>query len=322
MYLMDKKIVYLDQNILSFIAKVELGQIKDERVEKLSNSLKTRVQEDKILCPQSLFHTIESHLSSETLKQKIMATLKNLSCGLVFRDWKDLLDIQMQRAIDGFFASRPTSLSKDEAFCNEATLETHATSLSDFERLKQLYKERWEGLRKEVLEGYQRGLPELTNKLFRQHRERERQALIKGYLLQPDREPCLSTYIMEAYHLEGPRKNGLETYKLFDPDIKRLDAFTGSGWLRAVPFVDIVSSVNAGILVYEEAREPEEGDFYDSLIVGTVLPYCDVLVTDNFIKSILVKRLGYHKKYHVEVFSGKGSELERLLEYLERVMVP
>ncbi|MFN3467253.1 MAG: hypothetical protein ACK4WF_06080, partial [Candidatus Brocadiales bacterium] len=61
--------------------------------------------------------------------------------------------------------------------------------------------------------------------------------------------------------------------------------------------------------------------FYDSLIVGTVLPYCDVLVTDNFLKSILVKRLGFHKKYHVEVFSGKGGELEGLLKYLDGLTV-
>ncbi|HHT9154128.1 MAG TPA: hypothetical protein ACFYEM_11475 [Candidatus Hypogeohydataceae bacterium YC40] len=125
---------------------------------------------------------------------------------------------------------------------------------------------------------------------------------------------------MEAYHLEGPRKNGLESYRVYDPNLKRLEAFLDSGWLRTVPFVDVVSSLNAAILVYEEAREPEEGDFYDSLIVGTVLPYCDVLVTDNFLKSILVKRLNYHKKYHVEVFSGKGSELEGLLVYLEKLI--
>ena len=139
--------------------------------------------------------------------------------------------------------------------------------------------------------------------------------------MQEDRGPCLSTYIMEAYHLGGPRRNGLEGYKTHDPDLKRLAAFMDSGWLKAVPFVDVVSSLNAAILVYEEAREPEEGDFYDSLIVGTVLPYCDILATDNFLKGILVKRLGFHTKYHVEVFSGKGSELEGLLAYLGGLMV-
>ncbi len=315
--LMDAKIIYLDQNILSYIAKVELGQIREERVERLFQRLGALSGRGKIRCPESVFHRIESELGSDLLKVKLLETLSELSQGTGFRDWKELVDVQMGRAIEGFFGGKPSVLSRKEAFCKETTGKD-LPSVQELERLKKLYRERWEGLRKEVMEGYQRGLPELTNKLFRHQRECERHALAKGYLRQEeDREPCLSSYIMEAYHLEGPRKGGLEAYKAHDPDLKRLSSFLDSGWLRAVPFVDVVSSLNAAVLVYEEAREPEEGDFYDSLIVGTVLPYCDVLVTDNFLKSILVKRLGLHKKYHVEVFSGKGGELDRLLTCLD-----
>lgn len=314
-----KKILYLDQNILSFIAKVELGQIKEERVERLFQMLETLVRGGKVNCPESVFHRIESEFGSDLLKIKLLKVIERLSQRISFRDWKELLDIQMGRAIEGFFGGRPSSLSRKEAFSNK-TIEKGIpllSALGGLEHLKKLYKERWEGLRREVLEGYQKGLPELTNKLFRHQKERERHALVKGYLLQEDREPRLCTYIMEAYHLEWSCKIGLEGYKAYDQGFKRLEAFMDSGWLRKVPFVDIVSSLNAAILVYEEAREPEEGDFYDSLIVGTVLPYCDVLVTDNFLKSILVKRLGFHRKYNVEVFSGKGSDLEGLLEYLQ-----
>lgn len=316
MCLMDKKIVYLDQNVLSFIAKVELGQIRDERVERLFQRLQSLVEGGRIVCPESTFHRIESELGSDLLKARLLEIIQQLSKGVSLRDWREMVDAQMRRAVEGFFGSKPSSLSREEAFLNKP-IETGVPTLQELERLKNQYKTRWEGLRKEVLEGYQRGLPELTNKLFRQQREHERKALVRGYLLQAERETRLSTYIMDAYHLEGPRRNGLEDYKAHDPNLKRLESFTDSGWLRAAPFVDIVSSLNAAILVYEEAREPEEGDFYDSLIVGTVLPYCDVLVTDNFLKSILTKRLGFHRKYHVEVFSGKGSEIEGLLRYLE-----
>jgi hypothetical protein len=322
---MDKKIIYLDQNVLSFIAKVELGQIKDTKVERLSHRLESLIEGGGVICPESAFHRIESELGSDLLKAKLLEIVQRLSQGTSLRDWRELVDIQMRRAVEGFFGSKPSGLSRKEALYNRST-EIGVPPLQELERLKNLYKETWEGLRNEVLEsasGGQRGLPELTNKLFRQQREHERKALVRGYLLQEERSASggrLSTYIMEAYHLEGPRKKGLEDYKAHDPNLKRLESFTDSGWLRAVPFVDIVSSLNAAILVYEEAREPEEGDFYDSLIVGTVLPYCDVLVTDNFLKSILTKRLGFHKKYHVEVFSGKGSELEGLLAYLEKLV--
>lgn len=336
---MDKKIVYLDQNVLSFIAKVKLGQIKEERVERLFQRLETLVKGGKIICPESVFHRIESGLGSDILKIKLLDTLQQLSQNVNLRDWRGLVDVQMQRAVEGFFGGRPSVLSRSEAFHDKTTggdvlfcREWPCHPLQELERLKRLYKESWEGLRKEAMEsapslrlragsGGQRGLPELTNKLFRQQRGRERQALVRGYLLQEDRGPCLSTYIMEAYHLGGPRKGGLEGYKTHDPELKRLATFMDSGWLKAVPFVDVVSSLNAAILVYEEAREPEEGDFYDSLIVGTVLPYCDMLVTDNFLKGILVKRLGFHTKYHVEVFSGKGSELEGLLACLGGLMI-
>jgi hypothetical protein len=273
------------------------------------------LKDGKILCPESTFHRIESELGSELLKTRLLEITQRLSQGVSLRDWRGLVDVQMGRAVEGFFGGRPSAFSREEAFFNQP-LETAMPPLQELESLKKLYRKRWEGLRREALEGYQRGLPELTNKLFRQQRERERHALVKGYLLQEDKEPCLSTFVMDAYHLEGPRRNGLETYKAHDPNLKRLAPFLDSGWTRKVPFVDVVSSLNAAILVYEEAREPEEGDFYDSLIVGTVLPYSDVLVTDNFLKGILVKRLAFHRKYRVEVFSGKGRELEGLLGYL------
>jgi hypothetical protein len=301
------KVIYLDQNFVSSISKVKLGQIKDERFTTLYELLKGLLDEKRIIVPESVFHSIESEWASETVKLKILEIINNLSQGVGFKDWREILDLQVSQSIRVYFTKvaheTPPPSSVGEVLLKGPINRSLSHVIQEMREAKELYARRWEAYRLE---------PE--RKIFRRQKELEANSIIRHYFSLPWEIPCLSTYIMTAYSGEVGR--GRLLYKEFDPKLERFDYFLDSRELRSVPFIDIVSSINAAVTVYEGARRTRESDFYDVQIVGTILPYCDVLATDNFMRSILVTRLALDKKYHTEVFSEKGREINRFLEYL------
>ncbi|MFQ5956906.1 MAG: hypothetical protein ACE5KK_03955 [Candidatus Brocadiales bacterium] len=317
----NKKVIYLDQNFISAIAKVQLGQIKDKRFSAIYETLAALLEEGKIIVPESTFHTIESEWASGIIKTKALEVLKSLSREVGVKDWRDILDLQMGRALEGFFSKAPVSPSRQEAFCK--TLTDTSFALSATPRIKEfsiLSSRRWKAIREEFLDKSWKPLPQETLKLFKTEREGERRALVCDYFQQPCPRGYISNYIMDAYCVNrNPSKIIIARYREFDPDFRRFGEFLDSDELKDVPFVDIASSLNAAVIAYEVARSPQAGDFYDVLIIGTVLPYCDALATDNFMKSLLVARLGLDKRYAVDVFSKKDDEIDRFLGYLERL---
>lgn len=317
----NKKVIYLDQNFISAIAKVQLGQIKDKRFTAIYEMLTVLLEEGKIIVPESIFHTIESEWASEIIKAKALEILKSLSREISVKDWRDIFDLQMGRAVAGFFGDVTVRPSRHEAFYKtpkEIPTDT-LFDLSVTSGIKDLFAShigRRKALSKKLPDKPRKQLPQETLKFFKAEKKGERSALVHDYFKQPYPREHLSNCIVDAYRINrGPSKI-IDRYREFDPDFRRFKEFCNSSELDNVPFLDTVSSLIAAVIAYEEARSPQMGDFYDILIVGTVLPYCDALATDNFMKSLLVVRLGLDKKYNVEVFSKRDDEIDRFLQYL------
>lgn len=92
-------------------------------------------------------------------------------------------------------------------------------------------------------------------------------------------------------------------------DNKNLQDFAFSEELFNIPFVNIYSSIWAAIAeYYRQGREPQQGDFHDAAIVSLVLPYCDIVATDRFMKEILIKKLHFDKEYKTRIFSATKSD--------------
>ena len=320
----SKEVIYLDQNFISAIAKVQLGQIKDERFTAIYETLTVLSEDGKIVIPESTFHTIESEWASEIIKAKALEILKSLSREVSVKDWRDILDLQMGRAVEGFFSGVTIQPSRQEVFHKmqrEFLMDTFF-DLSVTSRIKDLFAlhvERRKALFEKFPGKSRKQLPQETLKFFKIEREDEKQALVCDYFERPCRKEHLSNCIVDAYRVNRGHSKIVAGYREFDPDFRRFKEFCNSSELEDVPFIDIVSSLTAAVTAYEGARSPQTGDFYDILIVGTILPYCDALATDNFMKSLLVNRLGFDKKYDVEVFSKKDDEIDRFLRYLDRL---
>jgi hypothetical protein len=100
------------------------------------------------------------------------------------------------------------------------------------------------------------------------------------------------------------REVGLDTN-----DNKILMDFAFSKELFDIPYVDIYSSIWAAISeYYRQGRAPQRGDFHDAAIVSLVLPYCDIVATDKFMKEILTNKLKFDEKYNTRIFSATKSD--------------
>lgn len=314
-----KKVVYLDSNYISAIAKVQLGQIRDERFSTIYDTLVALLEKDKVAVPYSIFHVIELEGASEIVKGKALEVLKGLSRGVCLKEWQDILDLQIIRALENFFGKAATPLSYQEAFCRTSERFPSNVPLlaARMKPLSATYSKRRKTLRERFFDKSWRPLPQETLKLFKLEREAESRTLVYDYFQRPCRREYLSSCVIDAYRLGGRNSQGaIDRYRGFDPEFRCFNEFVNSDEVGGIPFVEVVSSINAAIIAYEEARGERMGDFYDVLIVGTVLPYCDVLATDNFMKSLLVTRLGLDRKYGVQVFSKKDNEIDRFLQYL------
>ena len=96
----QKKVVYLDQNWLSDLAKAHLDG--DVRVDKpyftdLFQAVQGAIAEDKIVCPTSPLHESESNLSSQ-LNVDIRSMDNALSRGLSFNPSEEIWDKQLLEA--------------------------------------------------------------------------------------------------------------------------------------------------------------------------------------------------------------------------------
>ncbi len=106
----DHLIIYLDQNYLSNIAKAKIGIIKDDEQAKfwlsLFDNLKKAVLSDKIACPESDFHGIES-MFDRRIEKEIMEVVDELSWGLEFNSWESILTSQIVEAAYIYLDKQP-----------------------------------------------------------------------------------------------------------------------------------------------------------------------------------------------------------------------
>ena len=94
----------------------------------------------------------------------------------------------------------------------------------------------------------------------------------------------------------------------------RIVEFVGSDELKNIRYVDIYCSiVVAAHQASGDERTLRGGDEFDRRIVSAVMPSCDLLCTDRFVKHVLVDQLHYDVKYQCGVFSGRVEDVRALV---------
>lgn len=322
-------LVYLDQSYLSNMAKATHGLMKDSKQlgfwQSLFDDLKEGVLADRIACPELEFHRVEAKYDAR-IEKLIIKVVGELSWGLKFRPWDSILESQIEDAAKIFLGKRPEEKeswgiafeSDPQAPAEGRMQHMRPTDLQvdvhfslpdqlvaeDRQRKQDFVNVTWE-----ELERYS------SNPLpWQQLLLESKKSLLDGYWGRRAREsiakrlqegPLLSrlSAVNELSKLEDLwnrlRDIGIDAN---DPNVAK--SFAESDELFNIPFVDINASIWAAVgESFIQGRKPQRGDFYDAPILATVLPYCDVITTDRFMKAILVEKLHFDDKYKCKVFS-------------------
>jgi hypothetical protein len=288
-------IVHLDQNYLSNMAKARIGSIEDESQAKfwgsLFDDLKKATLVDKIACPASEFQKIEA-MYDKRLEEHVRQVIDELSYGLEFRQREDILETLIGGAASKFLGR------------NEGTKETWTIAFESDPQAPVRSRMQDTG----GIEGHHLPTPDWVVEHDRQLKNK----YVKGEELfaklgnvchdWDDEVLAQKMSLIDSWRKQG--KIGIINGSDIDTSMK----FLKSEELLNIPYVDISSSINTAISKCYPERKDKGSDLYDVITLATVLPYCDVVTTDSFMKEILVKILRFDDKYEAMIFSATKAD--------------
>jgi hypothetical protein len=307
-----KTIIYLDQNYVSHLTKARLGVKVNLAAyyENLYDALREAVLDNAVVCPVSQFHYAESELDTR-LEPEIYRTLEELYRGVEFRWLSSIIRTQVSAALHDYVAMPPPrrprwrdAFNRNPDRCRAADADPirHAISSSAVafvRRLKALHERLREAEPAPALE---------VQKRF------EAQQFIFDSYVAPIAPLLLGTVDLPAVSRLRQLTDLHELHvKLLGrgPSAEEVVAFLRSSEMLSVPFIDIYSSLRAGMVVWGEGRRLKGSDLNDVLIAATVLPYCDVFATDGHMKQLILA-LKLDKRYDVTVFGSRKADVLQL----------
>ena len=342
------KIVYLDQNYLSNMAKARIGSIKDDDQAKfwhsLFDDLKKAVLADKIACPELEFQRHEASYDRR-LEEPIRKVIDELSWGLKFHRSANILESQIDDAANNFLGKQ---LEKRDPWTkvfksnSQAAVESRMSDIWGIQGRINVHL----SLPDEAVQHDRRlkaefadttVLPVTYQKTCLGWSElllREKLSFICSFfglsLLQPDyiswlKRRCSGSPVARFAVNEHIADSVRVWERLTEIGICVKDTTTAANFLDSdellnIPYIDTYCSIHAAINKYYPNRKIQQGDFYDIPILSTVLPHCDVVTTDSFMKEVLVNKLHFDGKYKARIFSA--TKADRLaLQKLVRALI-
>jgi hypothetical protein len=315
------------------MAKVCLGfpmnNVDSEFWQSLFNDLKAAVLADKIACPESQFQRKEACLDRR-IEEAVGRIIDELSWGLEFNPWEVILRLQIEDAAYRFLGKNPPTRetwsiafkSDPHAPVESRTEDIFGTkgriavsfSLPD-EIIEEDRQSKLEFMDEahEILNRYSNNPLDWSELVLQSKR-----SLMDGFLGKTAREAIIRQLkedsalnqlrALEKYNELVDLVNRLQEIGI-NTDNSEVMNFLESEKLLNIPFVDINGSIWAAIgEYYRQRRKVQGGDLYDAPILATVLPYCDIITTDRFMKQILVDRLHFDKKYKCKIFSASKTD--------------
>ena len=337
-------IVYLDQNYLSNMAKARLGSPMDkvdgEFWKQLFADLRAAVLADKIACPESQFQRTEARLDRR-IEEAVLGIIDELSWGLEFNRWEVILRLQIEDAAFRFLGKNPppreawsTAFTSDPQAPVRSRMEyivgtNGRMGVSSSPRDEIVEKDRqskleFMGEAQEILNRYGNNPPSWPELLLQ-----NKKGVLDGFLGKIARDSILQQIqkdslldklsALDRYSELVDLSNRLREIGI-NMDKSEVMKFMGSEGLYNIPFVDIYGSIWAAIAQYGcQGRKGGKGDFYDAPILATVLPYCDVITTDGFMKEIVIKKLDFDEKYECRVLSAGKTDRQAFRKLIRRL---
>lgn len=341
-------IVYLDQNYLSNMAKARLGfpmnSVDSEFWRSLFDDLKAAVSANKIACPESQFQRKEARLDRR-IEKAVGRIIDELSWGLEFNLWEVILRLQIEDAAYRFLGKNPSprehwsiAFKSDPQAPVESRMEdifgTKGRIVVSFSPPDEVIEEdRQSKLEfmdeaQEILNRYSNN-PLGWSELLLQSKKgvvdsfmgKQAQQSI-AQQLQRDSPLDKLRALQRLQELED-LWNWLHWRGININDSKMVMEFAESKELLDSPFIEVNASIWAAVaecgLQGRKGRKRGKGDFYDAPILAAVLPYCDIITTDRFMKQILVGKLLFGRKYKCKIFSAGKTDRQAFQKLIKEL---
>lgn len=324
-----KTILYLDQNWISELAKAKF--LKDWTTQDVSvwrnllGLINEKTLADLLICPTSYFHTNESE-QGPRVKDIVWKFAEQISFGLLFNDCTQISFNQIEHAIDEF-----TNVAIDEprwaiAFnrnphesikplIKQFDIQVHIPQPSD------LIEYSWKGhkLVHGIYQTYKvnrRG----KAKTFGEELAFQKAQMIVDTFEQPPKLPLTTgdkDFDDVLYYMGSTsilQRQIPITKKIMNlPEPRK---FLGSKTFLDCQFIHIRAALMATDIFYFPEKEVDESLNTDFNIVSAVLPYVDLLATDNYVKQ-LCEKSGLVTQFKARVFSAKSKDRLELLNVLQ-----
>ena len=323
---MGKKIIYLDQNYLSNMAKARAGLLRHGEANRfytdLFDLLRQLVLAGRIICPESEFHSVEAEFDKR-ISEDILRTIDELSGGLHFLHMDQLIFNQVESAL-GEYLRTP---KKDQewwmpAFYSNPDVPLKAFRVSVRIPFSNQLIEHDRKLKAYYPEGALRFVESASSRTFDEELLAQKRSFIGSYFIEPLLPlPLPSNPIDHTIRLInlGQALSRLQIFEAMGLSKERLADFLDSDELRSIPFIHIFCSMNAVIVQHYSSRRIRQSDLHDLPILASTLPFCDVVTTDAFMKSIVVDRLSFHKEYDAQVYSARKRDRGLFFRFLESI---
>jgi hypothetical protein len=322
--------LWLDTAIFIDMAKIETGEVREDnprhqRLTTLRALVETKVQEGKLICPES---DQLSEIEGRRLENEIRAIMTSLSSGVRSIPSTGAKDHLMQLGMRAYLENAPSMHAPLSAFFRDDPAEIVKTAqargfvFSPNFRKPAVWLERAEENRLTIKETFEEMRQENTaaGTSFQEHYERERvgesdamlvmlsrfyQKSIKG---EASLDDVLGAFGYVALHKywEGIGGPG--------PGETALYPYMRSPYYYELPPIDIASRLYADLMA--SGQPIKSGDNQDVQHMAFAIPVAHFVVTDRAMAD-RCRRRGIGEKWHTSIFSS--STLEELSEALSKL---
>lgn len=308
-----KKVVYLDQNFVSNLAKaLYLSDWKDSLApfyRELFKLLSDLTDCDKLICPTSAFHREEGELGNR-VKEFLWHFVEQLGYGLSFRHSAEIKSHQIVAAAQAYCGLSATQYSVwGVAFNRDPQVPVRKLSrpsLSVSIPNPQEFNEYLRLSRTSIADEYWNYKKNCRGKrkVYADELEAQKKQLILEMFMPPPTLNIKQSNLEQLFNLLG--RAGVIRFHRSVYEILQLSAnptgFFVSPQLLNCSFVHIWASLMAADIFFHPEKKPTTSLFMDFEIVASVLPYIDILATDSYI-SDLIRKARLSDKLDANIFT-------------------
>jgi hypothetical protein len=285
---MSKVVIYLDQNFISDIAKLSLEERKtrvNPLLGEIYTELKTGVDEEKFLSPDSWIHAIETAaIGDEKLQKAIQG----------YQGYLGQVSLQLELHIKNhqFIEALLKFCNIENPQAEDWRVAFHQNPDKRLENFN--VKVRWARPTKNDNDKFGEELARIKDGVKNEKDQ---------YLLEIEAARKHYSGILKYEFMSFLKARGIS--------IEKALSFIDSDAFCEIPNINIYCRMWSKNFTYPRTKEQLPHDFNDISFLSLYLPYCDVIATDAHMKE-LIQQFGLDEVYQCKIYSIKSEDLKKM----------